>query len=1035
VRKTVTIVFCDLKGSTVLGEQLDPEALHEVKERYFQAMAAEIARHGGKIEKYIGDAIMAVFGLPRAHEDDALRAVRAAVGMRGALQRVNDDLLARHGVALANRTGVNTGEVVANADPGADQKLATGDAVNVAARLEQAAPENQIYLGEVTYRLVRDAVEVEAVEPLELKGKAQRVSAYRLVSAQGLDGNARRSDTPIVGREAELEQVTRVYQQVIQLPAVHMVTVVGDAGVGKSRLVHEVVTRIAAGATVLRGRCLPYGDGITFWPLRVMLGAAGVRDDDTPETATTRLFDFLGDRDVVDRIAAATGLSSANYPLHEVYWAARKVLEILAASGPVVAVIDDIHWAEPAFLDLLEHVLSTATGAPILLLATTRHDLLEERPAWGEQPGASRLVLKPLSDDASALVVANLLGGTGLPPEVLSRIVATAEGNPLYVEQLLSMLIDRGVLQQVDGRWVRGSAAADIDVPPTIHALLEARLDQLGRAERATVEPAAVIGLEFAQAALTELTPAAVRGALDSHLATLTRKQFVHLSLQVDASARYRFHHQLVRDTVYNGLLKRARAQLHIEFVRWADRVNADRDRALEFEELLGYHLEQAHHYLKELGPLDEQGLAIGRDAARRLASSGRRVYARGDIHAAVNLFQRAVALFAPDDTERLAVMPLYAEALTNLGNFGDARAVLADAAQRARRRDDTRIVAACRLIGFIIDFYSGEQPGEWGTDTLRVVAELVPPLEEIEAHNELATAWRLVMGIHSLSGHYHLAGEAAQRSTHHARLAGNDQIVNKIGSVMASNAVLGPIPVRQAIEQCERLISDGMADRIAESAMRCSLAQLRAMNGELGVARELYRRGRSMLRELGQGIIAAANGMDVAFVELHGGDLASAEADVRADYEFLAAKGERYFLSSLAILLARLVRDQGRDEEALVWSRKAEEATAADDLLAQALWRAGRAPILARSGQHELALQMSEQAVALLRDAETPSLRADVLIEHATVLCHANRVAEARHHLDEALALYVDKGNVFGADRTRALSKQLATPARDGVT
>lgn len=370
---------------------------------------------------------MAVFGLPRAHEDDALRAVRAAMGMRSALQQVNDDLVQRYGVRLGNRTGVNTGEVVANNDPGANQKLATGDAVNVAARLEQAAPENQIYLGDVTYQLVRDAVEVEAVEPLELKGKAQRVPAYRLVSAHGLDGNVRRSDTPIVGRNAELDAVTRVYHEVVDGPAVRMVTVVGDAGVGKSRLVHEVVTRITAGATVLRGRCLPYGDGITFWPLRVMLGAAGIHDDDKPEQAQAKLLDFLGDREVVDRVAAATGLSAENYPLHEVYWAARKVLEILAERAPVVALVDDIHWAESAFLDLLEHVLATSTGAPILLLATTRHDLLEERPQWGEQPGASRIVLRPLSDDAAAQVVANLLGGTGLPPDVLARVVDTAE--------------------------------------------------------------------------------------------------------------------------------------------------------------------------------------------------------------------------------------------------------------------------------------------------------------------------------------------------------------------------------------------------------------------------------------------------------------------------------------------------------------------------------------------------------------------------------------------------------------------------------
>jgi class 3 adenylate cyclase/tetratricopeptide (TPR) repeat protein len=1027
LRKTVTIVFSDLKGSTAIGERLDAEALHEVKERYFKAMAAEIARHGGKVEKYIGDAIMAVFGLPRTHEDDALRAVRAAFGMQQTLARVNVDLQARYGVALAQRIGVNTGEVVANDDPSADQKLATGDAVNVAARLEQAAPEKQVYIGEVTYRLVRDAVEVEAVEPLELKGKSQRVAAYRIVNVPGLDGNLRRVDTPIVGREAELQQISAVYHEVVQQSAVRLITVIGDAGVGKSRLVHEVVSRITAGATVLRGRCLAYGDGITFWPLRAMLGAAGITDDDKPEEAHAKLLTYIDDRDVVDRVAAAVGLTRENFPLHEVYWAARKVLELLAARAPVVALVDDIHWAEPAFLDLLEHVLSSSTGAPILLLATSRHDLLEQRAQWGEQPGASRIVLKPLSDEAAAQVVANVLGSTGLPPDVLARIVNTAEGNPLYVEQLLSMLIDRGAVVESGGRWIRTQAAVDIDVPPTINALLEARLDQLGRAERATVEPAAVIGLEFPQIALAEIAPAAVRGSLEQHLATLTHKQFVRLSMSVDATTRYRFHHQLVRDTVYNGLLKRARSQLHVAFVRWADKINAERDRALEFEEILGYHLEQAHGYLKELGPLDEQGIAVGRDAARRLSAAARRVYARGDLNAAVNLFGRAIALYPSDDPERVAAMPSYAEALTNLGNFADARRTLAEAEQIAQRLNDARTGAACRLIGFIIDYYSGEQSADWTRDTLRTVTELAPMLERIDAHNELATGWRLIMGIHSLSGSYRLAGEAAERSTHHARIAGNDQLVTKIGSVMASNAVLGPTPVLQAIAQCERLISDGMADRIAESAIQCSLAQLRAMNGELEVARDLYRRGRAMLRELGQGIIAAANGMDVALVELHGGDLGAAEREVRTDYEFLASKGERYFLSSMATFMARILRDGGRDDEALQWSKTAEDATSADDLLIQALWRSVRAPILARQGRHAEATEMSTHAVAMLRDAETPSLRADVLLEHATVLGLTGQPAEAQSHLGVALALYVAKGNLVGAQRARALERTLA--------
>ncbi|MGZ5797467.1 MAG: AAA family ATPase, partial [Caldimonas sp.] len=538
VRRTVTLIFCDLKGSTALGERLDPEAMHEVKERYFTTMAAEITKHGGKIEKYIGDAIMAVFGLPLPHEDDALRAVRAAAGMQAALRGVNEDLAQRYGVTLANRTGVNTGEVVANDDPTADQKLATGDAVNVTARLEQAAPENEIYLGETTYRLVRDAVEVESVEPLELKGKTERVAAFRLVSAIGLDGYLRRHDSAIVGRDEELAAIDQALREVTETRAVRMITIVGDAGIGKSRLAQEVIARAGAKAEVVRGRCLAYGDGITFWPLREMAGeAAEIRFDDKPEEGRAKLATLVGDQDVADRLAAAVGLSHAAFPLHEIYWAARKFLESRTAEGPLIALVDDIHWAESAFLDLLVHVLDTSENAPILLLCTSRHDLLEKRPDWGERPSSIRLVLRPLTDVAAGKVASNLLGATGLPADVVARIVEAAEGNPLYVEQMLSMLVDSGALRQEDGRWIRAESYGEIAIPPTIKALIEGRLGQLRREERAAIEPASVIGLQFAAPAVASLAPEPFRPAIEGQLLALTRKHLVHSVASMDSDS------------------------------------------------------------------------------------------------------------------------------------------------------------------------------------------------------------------------------------------------------------------------------------------------------------------------------------------------------------------------------------------------------------------------------------------------------------------------------------------------------------------
>ena len=1027
VRRTVTIVFCDLKGSTSLGENLDPEALHEVKDRYFSAMAAEITRHGGKIEKYIGDAIMAVFGLPLPHEDDALRAVRAAAGMQAALGKVNADLGARYGVSLANRTGVNTGEVVANDDPTADQKLVTGDAVNVTARLEQAAPENQIYLGETTYRLVRDAVEVEAVEPLELKGKQERVAAFRLVSARGLDGYARREDSPMVGREEELAAVDEALREAAASRQARLVTIIGDAGMGKSRLAREVIARAGANARVVRGRCLPYGDGITFWPLRdIAGGAADIRFDDTPEEGTAKLAALVHDADVAARLAAAIGLSDAAFPMHEFNWAARKFLETLAADGPLVALVDDIHWAEGAFLDLIEHVLHTAEDASILLLATSRHDLLEKRPDWGQGPAAVRLVLRPLTDESAAQVARNLLGASDLPADVVTRIIDAAEGNPLYIEQILSMFVDSKALRQENGRWVRGEGYGEVAIPPTIKALLEARLGQLGREERTAIEPASVIGLQFAAPAVASLAPPQIRGDIERHLSALTRKQFVHPAPSSDAEPIFRFHHHLVRDTVYGGLLKRARAVLHVDFVRWADQVNAERGRALEFEEILGYHLEQAHRYLSELGPLDARGREIGRDGAARLASAARRSYSRGDINAAGNLFRRATALLTDDDPTRLPILPELAEVLIDLGEYETARKVADQAHAWADRLADSRVKASALLVRLLVKVHTGEAE-EWSETLAALTNETIPGLERDEAHSEIAKSWRLVALVHQIAGRLEAASEPIAKIVTHARLAGDDRLVARSALGLSLIALYGPKPVGEAIEQCESLIAEDLRDRQVRSMIMFKIAQLRAMNGDFERARLQYREARALLKDLGQSVRLASSSLDSATVELLAGDPAAAERELRPDYDTLVKLGNSYSLSTMAALLARAVREQGRYEEALELTEVAESKTAEDDVDSQVLWRCIRAPILANSGLIEEATALAQAAVRLSRQTDVPVLQINALIELATVLVLAEKTEDAILALAESIRIARAKGDTVSALRAETVLAALS--------
>src|SRR6266536_55900 len=715
VRKTVTIVFSDLQGSTSLGEKLDSESLREVLSRYFEVMRAVLEEHGATIEKYIGDAIMAVFGLPRVHEDDALRAVRAAAGMNQALYKLNDELQRRWGVRLVNRTGVNTGEVVAG-DPTLGQRLVSGDTVNVAARLEQAAPALGTLIGESTYRLVRNSVRVERVEPLELKGKAERVPAYRLIGLETRRTGPAENRAPMVGRDAQLAELLHALGQAASVRAPRVVTVFGDPGLGKTRLIEELSELAAPTACVLRGRCLSYGSGITFWPLvEIVRQAADIRSTDPPEVSRRRLDSLLTEApDVAARVASAIGLGETAFPLEEISWATRKLFERLAAEQPLVVVIEDAHWAEAAFLDLVEYVAQHVTDS-LLVVCAARPDLLEARPAWAEKPGWLRLDLQPLTQADSARLIENQLGDSDLPPQGCERVVRAAEGNPLFIEQLLSMLVDDGLIRRrPDGGWRVTRDLSQLAVPGSIEALLAARLELLTHEERAVLEPASVAGLVFRQDALEELVPEPLREHLEQLLAELIRKRLVQPDAN-DASGRwYRFHHILIKNTAYNRLLKRTRANLHERFANWGERVNGERDGAVEYEEIHGYHLEQAHRYLFELGPLDEHGRRLGARGAARLGGAGNRAFERGDMSAASNLLGRATALLPVGTLERVELLPRLSEALMESGEFAKAEALLEEAIEAATLLGDERLAADAILSRLLVRHHATEDLHAW---------------------------------------------------------------------------------------------------------------------------------------------------------------------------------------------------------------------------------------------------------------------------------------------------------------------------------
>ncbi len=701
-RKIVTVVFCDVVGSTALGERLDPEAQRGMITRYFAEMRRVLESHGGRVEKFIGDAVMAVFGVPVVHEDDALRAARAAAGMQEALAVLARELAATYGVELAARIGVNTGEVVVG--DGERGTVATGDAVNTAARLEQAASAGEVLLGETTHRLLRGLVEAEEVPAVDAKGKGEPVRAWRLLSAP--EGTGRISavdvdvDVAFVGRERELRLLRAAYDGAVEENICQLVTVLGVAGTGKTRLIHEFLSRLPVPPTVLEGRCLSYGEGIAFWPLLEMLrSAAGLHGGEPADEARERLAALLPDEPnrgvVIDRLAPLAGLPGRAAGVDETQSAVRRMLQALARTRPVVLVVDDVHWAEPALLELLDNVVNLLRDVPVVVVCLARPDFLENRPGWAADAlNATTLNLSPLSEADVAGLVGELLAGSPVDPDVVSAVAVASGGNALFVGQLLAMLRDDGRIRLLDGVWSVVEPLARLDLPPSISALLTARLERLPAEERQVLEAASVMGAVFYAGALMDLMDPAPEQPPTAELTRLLRRDLLReAESDIAGEEGYRFLHVLVREAAYATLPKAVRATLHQRFAAWLD------DRAghatSDLDEFVGYHLEQAFLLRRELGPVDDETVAMGAAAAGRLERSAARCHTI-DPRGSSSLFARAAALVEEprrDWLELRAARSLYAAGdLTGSLALGDR--VLA----RATARGDERLATIARL-------------------------------------------------------------------------------------------------------------------------------------------------------------------------------------------------------------------------------------------------------------------------------------------------------------------------------------------------
>jgi class 3 adenylate cyclase/predicted ATPase len=972
-RKVVTVLFCDVVGSTALGESVDPEALRGLLARYFERMKSIVERHGGVVEKFIGDAVMAVFGLPAVHEDDAVRALRAAAEMQLALPRLG----------IEGRIGVCSGEVVT----GTEERLATGDAVNVAARLQQAAEPGETLLDERTLHLAGEAAEVDPVEPLALKGKRQPVPAWRLV-AVSTAAPERRFDSPLVGRERELAALAEAWARACGGPGCELVTVVAPAGVGKSRLVAEFLA--GAEATVARGRCLSYGEGITYWPVVEVLKQL--------EVHRSSLELDPGAAEALEALLGHGGTSSTD----EIAWAFRKLLEAVAAEGPAIAVFDDIQWGEDVFLDLLEHVAFLSTGAPILLLCMGRPELLERRGGWS---GVMRL--QPLSAEEAQLLMEARIGGRELGPEVGERILRAAGGNPLFVEEMAAM--------------VQASDDGEVEVPPTLQALLASRLDLLDPPERSVLERGAVEGEVFHRVVVQALTPEEPR--LTSRLTALVRKELIRPDRPVFAGEEgFRFRHLLVRDAAYEGLPKAERAELHEQFADWLAEHGAE---LVELDELLGYHLEQAHRYRQELGPFDEHGRGLATRAGERLGSAGRRALARGDFGAAVNLLGRAVALLPQAHRERQDLLSELGYALFDAGDLARADSVLTEAIEGARAASDRSAELQARTVLLHWRMYS--EPESADLDAL--MTEAMAAVEVFEREGDqlgLARAWKLIGELRWHSGGVSWAMEAIERYVEHARQVRNPYEETWGIANMAYALLDGPVHVAQSLERSHELLERATGGA-AEPPVLAVVATLEATLGKFDEARARLAGAKRVARGLSATWYAGLVSLFSGRVERLAGDLAAAETDYREALAVFSGMGERWFRAIAAIDLARVLLAQGRRSEIHELEDFIREVEGLFDPEFQMKLHAFRARERALDGEIAKALELADRAVGVAETTDQLIFHAEVLRDRADILALAARPADAAVDLEQAIQLLEAKGNAVAAGQARALLAEVA--------
>jgi class 3 adenylate cyclase/GNAT superfamily N-acetyltransferase/ketosteroid isomerase-like protein len=1007
-RKVVTIVFADLIGSTALHERLDPESVSRVMEAYHAAVRVPIEAHGGTVVQLLGDGVMCAFGVPQVAEDDALRAVRAGVAVQESFRAFlaeRPELAGKVGLRVA----VNTGEVVVSDDYAAG----IGDPLNVAARLQQEARDGDVLLGESTQRHVREQVTLAQVGSFALKGRAEPVAAWRVVSLERPAGAAA---VPFVGREDELRRLQAVYDTATSgaAPAARLAVLLGSPGLGKSRLVAEWSGRLEGRATLLSARC-ESGRGATFAPLAAALREGlGARGD--PEAQIEAR--LPADEPERPRIAAGIAALLAGEPAlpQETFFVVRRLLAALAKTRPVLLMIDDLHWAEPLLLDLVEHLVQWGAGVPLVVLAAARPELRALRSSLATPgPLASDVVtLAGLDAAAATRLAARVIGADALPAAIAGRVLAASEGNPLFLAELVRMLVDDGVLRREGEQWVAADAIADFPMPPSIQALLAARIERLAPEERTLLERAAIVGRRFSRSALAALLPREV-GDLDARLEALRRSELIEPDTGwMLGEPALRFHHALIRDAAYRRVLKHTRAELHARIASWIEERAGE---AVEHDETIGWHWEQAHQNLRELGPLDERGREFGARAAHHLGAAGQRALARDDLPLAAGLLGRALERLAPESPARVELLLDHCEALLATGEVTAATQAVAELERRASGSVRLRAWHTC---------FAGQLAALTDPDALRATAEAAAAAAEALAAAGDAAGEAKAHSVHAGAlarlGAIGASEAALDRALAAARRAHDRRRANTVLAGAPLAALFGPSPVTRASGRCLDVvrvlrITQG-APAVEAVALRCQ-AVLEALRGRLDAARRMVAASRRLVEELGIGQQLLESDVCAGQIEWLAGDAVAAEHWLRDAYTGLRQRGLRIDAARAAAQLGRILLAQGRASEAEALSHES-EALAGDDLQAAIAWRGVRAEALAQRGEHAPAVALAKSAVEVASATDALLHHADAHLALAAVLRAAGNEAEADAEEARAVELWDAKGATLLAERAR---------------